>query len=114
MLAMAANGISSTSTARMRSLATITRLCSQRSTNVPAMGAEEDVRQRRGEEDEPGRERRVGDRVDKDGQRHLVEPVAEEADRLRQPERGESGVQRQSDVGVSAHAGAQRGPRRQR
>ena len=38
MLVAAAKGSASTSAARIRSLAIITRLCSQRSTNVPAIG----------------------------------------------------------------------------
>ena len=60
----AANGIAMTSTARMRSLAIITRLCSQRSTNVPAIGPRTMFGSVAARKTKPGRERRVGDRED--------------------------------------------------
>ena len=94
--------MATTSTARIRSLAISTRLCSQRSTKVPAIGPEQDVGQRGRKEDQARRQRRVGQRVDEHAQRHLVKPVAEQADRLGQPEAGKSRVQGEADVRVAA------------
>ena len=85
-----------------------------RRAKVPAVdegagdGRDEQVRERRGQEDEGGREGRVGDAEDEHGQRDLVQPVAEQADRLAQPEGHEAGVERQADVRVLADAGDDR------
>ncbi len=65
------------------------------------------------QEGEAGEQRGIGQGVDEDAQRHLVEPVAEQADRLGQPEAGESGVQREPDVRVLADSRAERPRRRE-
>ena len=66
--------------------------------------AQEQVRQRGGEEHEAHRERRVGRREDQERQRDLVHPVAEQADELAHPERRERAVEGQPDVGVASGA----------
>ena len=109
----AAIGMSSTTAARRRSLTTSTSLWSQRSTNVPAIGAEQQVRERGRDEDERARQRRAGRRPGPTArERDLVDPVAEERDQLAGPERRERAVERQADVRVAADAGhrLRRGP----
>ena len=57
---------------------------------------------------EAGEQRGIGQGVDEDAQRHLVESITEQADRLGQPEAGKSGVQCEPDIGVLANLGAER------
>ena len=64
--------------------------------------AEQQVRERGREEDEPGRERRPGRDGDDRDERQLVEPVAEQRDELARPERRERAVEREADVWVLA------------
>ena len=71
-------------------------------------GPERNVGQRRSEEDEPGGQRRVGQRIHQHAERDLVEAVAEEADGLGQPERGETSIKCQADIGMAEDAGADR------
>ena len=61
-------------------------------------GAQQHVGQRGSQEDEARREGRVGQRKREYGQRDLVQAIAEQTDRLGQPEGGKAGVQGQPDV----------------
>ena len=67
-------------------------------------GRDEQVREGRGQEDQGRREGRVGDAEDEDGQGDLVQPVAEQADRLSKPEGHEPGVRCEADVGMLTDA----------
>ena len=66
--------------------------------------AEEQVRERGREEDEPGRERRPGRGGHDRDERELVEPVAEQRDELARPQRRERAVEGEADVWVLADA----------
>ena len=64
--------------------------------------SQEDVGQRRRQEDETGGERRVRDVEGQDAEGQLVQAIPEQTDRLRGPIGGESGVERQPDEGMAA------------
>ncbi len=91
----------------MRSDAIMTRLCSQRSTNVPAIGPRKMFGSVAARKTRPVASGESGHAENEDAQRDLVQPVAEEADRLREPVRGKSWIQRQAHVRVAADLGAQ-------
>ena len=104
MFRCATNGMATTSAARIRSLAIITRFWSQRSTKVPANGPEHQVRKRRREEDEGRVLVRLGDRQTRAADGDLVEAVAEQADGLGDPEGAETGIADEAGIGMAAGA----------
>ena len=97
--------------ARSRSLTTMTSRWSQRSTKVPAIGDRSRFGSVAATNTNATRDRGVRDRGDEEGQRDLVDPVAEEADQLARPERRERAVEGEPDVGMTADADADLDPR---